>query len=203
MIPLTAMAYIDGVWPLIHGGWIFLALVLVNNQFCLGRGKKQLAIHVLNFLFILYIWGVCLFAGGLGGLASVLLFLLPIPAMLYPDRKTGVPFLGMAAFLFLFLYQRPHAGDGVLNLDQFRYLYLALLFLISARGIYLIKGLQVLYVVDETDQVVETHVDELSQMVVQSRQDARAKTNFLANMSHEIRNPMNGIIGMMHMLLET
>jgi len=32
---------------------------------------------------------------------------------------------------------------------------------------------------------------------------SRAKSEFLANMSHEVRTPMNGIIGMNGLLLET
>jgi len=35
------------------------------------------------------------------------------------------------------------------------------------------------------------------------RRSSRAKSEFLANMSHEVRTPMNGIIGMNGLLLET
>src|SRR5262249_43385613 len=34
-------------------------------------------------------------------------------------------------------------------------------------------------------------------------ESTRLKSEFLANMSHEIRNPMNGVVGMIELLLET
>lgn len=44
---------------------------------------------------------------------------------------------------------------------------------------------------------------ELDQALSAARDAARARTEFLANVSHEMRTPMNGIIGMGSLLLET
>ena len=44
---------------------------------------------------------------------------------------------------------------------------------------------------------------ECRQISKNAAQAMKIKDEFLANMSHEIRNPMNGIIGMMHVLLDS
>ena len=45
---------------------------------------------------------------------------------------------------------------------------------------------------------------ELSEQVREDAQNAiEVKDRFLANMSHEIRNPMNGVLGMIHVLLDS
>ncbi len=43
---------------------------------------------------------------------------------------------------------------------------------------------------------------ELEESLAEARETARAKGDFLAMMSHEVRTPMNGVIGMTHLLLQ-
>ncbi len=44
---------------------------------------------------------------------------------------------------------------------------------------------------------------ELKKQVAAAREASLAKDQFLANMSHEIRSPMNGVLGMLNIVLET
>jgi len=46
-------------------------------------------------------------------------------------------------------------------------------------------------------------IKHASEMALQAEQANIAKSNFLANMSHEVRTPMNGVIGMVELLLDT
>ncbi len=50
---------------------------------------------------------------------------------------------------------------------------------------------------------MEMKNNELASAKVQAEEAARLKSEFLANMSHEVRTPMNGIIGMTNLLLES
>ena len=54
--------------------------------------------------------------------------------------------------------------------------------------------------------VISTLMDtekSLIKMAVEAKQANQAKSEFLANMSHEIRTPINGVIGLMGLLLDT
>lgn len=44
---------------------------------------------------------------------------------------------------------------------------------------------------------------DLAKAIIQAQQASVAKSEFLANMSHELRTPMNGVIGMIGLLLDT
>jgi two-component system sensor histidine kinase RpfC len=50
---------------------------------------------------------------------------------------------------------------------------------------------------------VATLVKKLNAAVQRAEEASRAKSQFLANMSHEMRTPLNGVIGMSHLLSET
>ncbi|MBM3856246.1 MAG: response regulator, partial [Verrucomicrobia bacterium] len=55
----------------------------------------------------------------------------------------------------------------------------------------------------ESEQALAERNTSLVTLNQQLAEATRAKSEFLANMSHEIRNPMNGVIGMTTLLLDT
>jgi signal transduction histidine kinase len=79
------------------------------------------------------------------------------------------------------------------------------------RGVHLERQLKLqVRKLQETQQELEVRNSELSErnrQLIEARRRAesgsRAKTDFLANMSHEVRTPMNGILGLASLLLDT
>ncbi len=56
---------------------------------------------------------------------------------------------------------------------------------------------------EQLEKEVSERTQELKKMKEKAEKASAAKSKFLANMSHEVRTPMNGVIGMNDLLLET
>ena len=90
----------------------------------------------------------------------------------------------------------------MLNLNEHRIIFLLTLALSISAILYL--------TLEKTDaektrlmNEAETAGKEIEKVSADAAHALEVKDRFLANMSHEIRNPMNGIIGMMHVLLDS
>ena len=82
-------------------------------------------------------------------------------------------------------FERPHAGGGVLEI----------------RGTPVPSGGFVSVYTDVTARHERSRLQVAAREIAEEA--ARAKTDFLATMSHEVRTPMNGVLGLTELLLDT
>jgi len=179
-------------------------LVNLYNIYYLKENKTNLSGHIFNTSFVFYLVSLCYKTGGFFSIAMMLLFFIPLFSMVFSNQKIRLFYLFAAVFIFLCFYfeQRMNPGifvsQKIINISLYRF-YNFFLILICFYISVLIYTKNCTLIMDKLS---ESQLK--SQQVSQDADKAmKIKDEFLANMSHEIRNPMNGIIGMMHVLLES
>ncbi len=162
-----------------------------------GRAKDAF-VHVMVSLLLIYtIWFGCL-SGGFYSPGMILLLLVPAAAVLTRNKTAFILYTALCFAALVFFILGPVRGPAALNLNAHRPVFMGISFLTFALGLYLVLG-QLLWVHREKEQSCES----LTRVTEDARTALEVKDRFLANMSHEIRNPMNGIIGMMHVLMDS
>ncbi len=161
-------------------------------------GRSVIRGRTLLVIFVAYLtWFTCL----TGGIFSAGLFFFIIVAAAAVLLADGAAFWGLCCFfaaLLFFLYFGPPWGAGALNLNAFRLgVFIVLFFGMGSVLFLILKKQQAL--ITEHQAVINFSKD-----IQEEAQNAiEVKDRFLANMSHEIRNPMNGVLGMLHVLLDS
>ncbi|MCP3944593.1 MAG: response regulator [Desulfobacteraceae bacterium] len=195
---MTALAGYAKAIPLVNFGVLILFACWINHRFVILKSHLGYARHILVSLFLIFSILFSCLTGGFYSPGILILFLMPVLTSLFSEKKSMVLYNGVVIFFLCFLYLGSSWGPGVLNLNQYRFFFLAVVFIFYVWGMGLVIG--------------QNHRDRTALVqscahLQQASEDAQAaikvKDKFLANMSHEIRNPMNGIIGMMHVLLDS
>ena len=177
-----------------------VCLIWAAYLFLDGRSVRRSVIRARSILLIFtaYItWLACL-SGGIFSPGLFFLIIVPAGTVLFADLSGFFFICGLCTALVSFFYFGPSWGPGALNLNEFRLVFFIILFSgIGAVLFLVLKKLQAL--IREQQAAVE-----FSEKVQEDAKNAiEVKDRFLANMSHEIRNPMNGVLGMLHVLLDS
>ena len=182
-------------------------LVLILNIFNIYYFKKDkinLSRHILNTFFLFYIVWLSYKTGGFFSVSMILLFLVPLFSTVFSEQKVRNIYLVMAVLIFFIFYleQRMNLGifvtHKIFNISLYRF-YNFITVLICFYGSIMVYAKKS----DQINRRLNESQIECRQILEHADQTLKIKDEFLANMSHEIRNPMNGIIGMMHVLLES
>lgn len=195
---LTALSVFANASPLVIPGFFLLVVWGINHFFVILKNRLEPGCHILASLFLIFsILFACL-TGGFYSPGILILFFIPVLTSLFSDHKSMGLYNGAALFFLCFLYLGPSWGPGALNVNQYRFFYLVVVFTLYAGGMGLVIGQN-----HGDRRALEKSQIRLQQVSEDAKAALKIKDRFLANMSHEIRNPMNGIIGMMHVLLDS
>ncbi|MBU3952904.1 MAG: response regulator [Proteobacteria bacterium] len=195
---LTGLAALSKATPLVISGLLVLSAWGFNHYFMILKGRLEGACHILTLLFLIFsVLFVCL-TGGFYSPGFFILFFMPVLASLFPDKKSMALYNGCVLLFLCFLNWGPSWGPGVLNLNQYRFFLMGIIFFLYAGGM----GVVISRNRRDTEALNKSRT-RLKRVSEGAKAALKTKDRFLANMSHEIRNPMNGIIGMMHVLLDS
>ncbi len=161
-------------------------------------GRSQIRGRTLLVVFSAYLtWFTCL-TGGIFSAGLFFFIIVMAAAVLLADWWA---FRGLCCFfaaLLFFFYLGPSWGPGALNLNAFRLeVFVILFFGVVSVLLLILKKQQMLITAHQAAVNWSKDVQEEAKNAIE------VKDRFLANMSHEIRNPMNGVLGMLHVLLDS
>lgn len=183
-------------------GFNFL-LILINVLY-IQRYSQTVANHVLNAGYLFYVAGLCRQTGGFYSTLIFMLFFMPVLSAVFSHKKEKIGYIGLALgvlLIFSFGQGLPFIAvmpEEMVNISYFRFVHFFALFAFSTAS--------VLAFMSEKDRIQKVLIQsrgERRQTEENAKKAMKIKDDFLANVSHEIRNPMNGIIGMMHVLLDS
>ncbi|MBU1343620.1 MAG: response regulator [Proteobacteria bacterium] len=179
-------------------------ILLFNAGYLQKRVDDSLSGHVLNAALIFYVAALCYKTGGFYSIGIFMLFFIPVFTSVFSNIKNQMIYLGLAiAILFIFYFGQRYAvgfvlSDKLTNISYFRFFNLFAMFICFCMAMFYFTGNH-----EKTRRRLDQSRADCRQITVNANQAMKIKDEFLANMSHEIRNPMNGIIGMMHVLLDS
>lgn len=195
---LTGLALFAKAYGAMLPGLFFLCGLGITYVMAVRKSNYKMAAHMLTILFLIYAtWTACL-TGGFFSPGLWLILFIPVVSALCQRKRWFFLYNTMAALVLAFLYLGPSWGPGVLNLNEFRPFFIGGMFLSLSSGLFLQMEWN-----RQNQKSIEHSRNDLARVSEDARAALEVKDRFLANMSHEIRNPMNGIIGMMHVLLDS
>jgi len=183
-------------------GLIFL-LILINVLY-IQKYSEIAANHVLNASYLFYAAGLCRQTGGFHSTLIFMLFFMPLLSAVFSDKKEKIGYIGLSlGVLLIFSFGQGFSfitvmPEEIVNLSYFRFVHFFALFVFFSASI--------LAFISEKERIHRALIqsnEERRQTEENAKKAMKIKDDFLANVSHEIRNPMNGIIGMMHVLLDS
>nr|NJM04883.1 response regulator [Desulfobacula sp.] len=129
---------------------------------------------------------------------------MPLLSSVFQGKKEKIGYTGLAlAVLLIFSLGQDvpfvtAVPEKMVNLNYFRLIHFFALFIFFSSSILVFAAEK-----DSIQSLLVRSGEEKHQIEENANAAMKIKDEFLANMSHEIRNPMNGIIGMMHVLLDS
>jgi two-component system, sensor histidine kinase and response regulator len=187
-------------------------IVNLYNIYFLKDNKSSLPAHILNASFLFYLAYLCYKTGGFFSISMILLFFVPLFTIVFSNFKFRVFYIVTAILIFFAFYleQRLNLDQFVsyriINISLYRFynLFTILICFYGSIVVYTNKKNQIkIQPENELQKRLEKSEIRCKQIAKDADKAMKIKDEFLANMSHEIRNPMNGIIGMMHVLLDS